>query len=359
MVSSTELSTLDAPAATYLTFGLANSIYAVDALVVREILWLPDITPVGETPPYIVGVVNIRGKVVPVMDLNLRLGRPAQPYCIDDKVIVLEWEGHLAGMIVNEVRNVRQINPEHIEVASLYAAQASGTANRSSAEGYCIAGVARVGENIIMLLHLASLLRLPDEISLDDERGAWPLGNQDCTFYPEATLAEREILRERARSLMQPIAAQDFTGLLPVAVVALSGEYFGIDLHLVREFASLRHVTPVPCCPAHIVGQMNLRGDILTLIDIRGVLQIPEVDLNDQIKVAVIGFNELLVGIPVDEVLDVVYLRPADILPVPAAVQALGDDYLTGTASHGSKMLGLLDLAKVLTQSHLVVYEEV
>lgn len=363
----TQLSTLDAPATTYLTFNLGSSIYAVDALAVREILWLPELTVLEETPSYVVGVVNMRGKVVPIMDLNRRLGRPPQPYCIDDKVIVLEWAGQLVGMMVNEVRNVRQISPERVEPAPFYTAESQGMNGQRNSPGavgeaghsHCIAGVARVGENITMLLHLESLLRLPDAVVLDGERAMWPVVNPDHTFFPEATSEAREILRARARNLMQPIAAQDFTGLLPVAVVALNGEYFGIDLHIVREFAAIRNVTPVPCCPEHIVGQMNRRGDILTLVDIRGVLQMTGPDINAQMKVLIVQVNEVAVGVPVDEVLDVVYLRPSDILPVPTAVQALGNDYLTGTAPHDAKMIGLLDLAKILTQSHFVVAEEV
>ena len=137
---------------------------------------------------------------------------------------------------------------------------------------------------------------------------------------------------------------------------------FGIDLELVREFSLVRNVVPVPCCPEHIVGQMNLRGDILTLVDIRAVLQLPGVpeDMDappGQVVVAQMG--ELRVGVLVDEVLDVLYLRPSDITPVPVAVQALGMDYLKGTAPHGTKMLSILDLNKILTTGDRVVFEEV
>src|SRR6185436_21126644 len=97
----------------------------------------------------------------------------------------------------------------------------------------------------------------------------------ESAFFADATAEERAILRERALGLMPAGESQDRFHLMPLAVVSLNGEYFAVDLNLVREFGTIHHVTPVPCCPPHIVGQMNLRGDILTLVDIRGALRMP------------------------------------------------------------------------------------
>ena len=74
---------------------------------------------------------------------------------------------------------------------------------------------------------------------------------------------------------MQSAESLEDTERIPLAIIQLGAECFGVGLDVVREFSHLRRVTAIPCCPSHIAGNMNLRGDILTLVDIRGLLNIP------------------------------------------------------------------------------------
>ena len=81
----------------FLIFSLGEEHFAIDASIVREIIWLPEVTPIEEAPDYIVGVINLRGKIAPVADLNLRFGHPRKRYHITDNVIVIEKDGFMAG----------------------------------------------------------------------------------------------------------------------------------------------------------------------------------------------------------------------------------------------------------------------
>jgi purine-binding chemotaxis protein CheW len=338
------------PSAAYLILGLQGALYAVEAAAVREILWLPELTPLEEAPVYIAGVANLRGRIVPVIDLHLRFGHAPPRYRLEDSVVVLGRETVQIGILVNDVRNVWEIGPEHLEAAPSYG---RGAETRTR----FLAGVAKVRDEIVMVLNLDHLVHLPDALDeLGREEGSAPLA-ADREFCPEATPEERETFRERARSLSRPLESYEAHGRVPLAVVQLNGEYFGVDLAVVREFAAVPAVTPVPCCPPHIVGQMNLRGDILTLVDIRTILQMPVSDLSGG-KVVVVHLGELRVAVPVEEVLDVLYLPPGDVREVPAAVQAASADYFKGMAPYGNKMLGILDLPRILTDERLVVSEE-
>jgi purine-binding chemotaxis protein CheW len=323
-----------------LIFRLRQSFYAVEARVVRGIFWLPELAPIAEAPGYIVGVVNLRGEVVPVMDLDLRLGNTPPGYCPADSVVIVEWQGLLTGILVNEVHDVRSLFTEEMAAAPSYG-QADEVRPRF------VAGVAKVEENIIALLNLANLIQCPDGIS------ARP------SFLLEATPAEKAVLHERAQNLRCPTDGQDLAGLTPLAVVGLGGEYFGLEPEVVREFSDIREVTPVPCCPEHIVGSMNLRGDIITLIDVRGLLKMPRVSNRATGKVVVVHMDGLFAGVLVDEIFDVIYLRPTDKMVVPAAVQSVSEEYLRGTAPYNNKVLSILDLAKILASESLVVNEKV
>ena len=150
----------------------------------------------------------------------------------------------------------------------------------------------------------------------------------------------------------------DQAGLLSLAVVCLAEELFGIELRAIREFAELRNVTPVPCCPGHVVGQMNLRGGLIVLIDIAGPLGLPPTRRSAGCSVMVVDNAELGAGVLVDEVLDVCYLRAADVTPAPASARSPGQEYLRGTAPHGTRMLSLVDLPALLRQNSLIVNEK-
>ena len=341
----------------HLVFTLHGLRYAVDARVVREVVLLPELTPIAEAPHDIVGVFNLHGTIVPVMDCDVWLGRTPQRYSLTDNVIILAQDGVLLGIIVQAIHDVRHISSDQIAVVPSY-----GRAGETRAR--FIAGAAQVDEEIIMLLNHAHLTRSATPVAgrhgenVESDGQAAPAA-EPRSFCPEGSLEDRAILRERARQCMQPTEHQDTTGLIPLVVVGLNGEYFGVELEVLREFAEIHQVTPVPCCPQHIIGDMNLRGDILTLVDIRSVLQVPSVGVGSTAKAMVVHLNDLLVGVLVDDVFEVMYLRASDMTTVPAALQAESKEYLKGTAPYDGKMLSILDVPKLLASEDLVVNEDI
>jgi purine-binding chemotaxis protein CheW len=176
--------------------------------------------------------------------------------------------------------------------------------------------------------------------------------------FDELTSEERKIFHDRAVNLMQSVVKEDPIWLMPVAVISLGKEFFGMGLELVSEFTDMRGYAPVPCCPQHIIGNMNLRGNILTLIDLRRMLNLPSGKLPETAKVVVAGMEDMLVGITVDDVLDVVYLKQSDISHVPSAIPAMREEYLRGNAPYAGRMMTLLNLARILTANELIVNQE-
>ena len=358
----------------YLTFCLQGACYAVEASRVREILRLPALTPVAEAPPFIIGIVNYRGHILPVMDLGLRLGQPPRSYQIHDHVIVLEQERQLLGMLVNEVYGVHDIRPETLETHVALAEWVAGGPR-------FIRHLTKLDATAIMILDHALLLSATADHRVDVNHAPlavpdlrWEQGTEHARtrndtpanaletmplFFRDAAPWEREILLERARNLTGSLEEQSVTQQMPLAVVGLSGEYFGVELDTVREFTDLQRITPVPCCPDYIIGDMNLRGDILTVVDIRRALRMPAVEANPSAKVIVVPVDDGLVGVLVDQVFDVFDLDPSALTAVPSAIKAINDTYLKGTVSCHGKTLAVLDLLKILTDGALTVNEEV
>ena len=98
----------------FIICSLNNSFYGIEASVVKEIFYLPELTFVAEAPFDIVGVLNLRGDILPVMDLYICLGQQPQNYQLTDSIVVLNWEGFQVGVIVNQVHEVQSIAAKEI-----------------------------------------------------------------------------------------------------------------------------------------------------------------------------------------------------------------------------------------------------
>lgn len=339
----------------YLIFSLRHLYYAIDARIVWENLWLPELTPVAEAPGHIAGVLNLRGDIVPVINLSIRLGHTQQKYKITDSIIIFKFDDITIGIIVDEIHDVCNISPQDIQDTPSYGHEK---------EVRFVTTMAKVNEDIIMLLDHEKLVTysdaneefIPREISDISTASAT---KSDYLFDPQATTDERKIYQQRAKALSLTSEDYDNAGLIPIAVIRLNNEFFGVDIFLVREFCDLQEITPIPCCPDHILGNINLRGEILTFIDIRTALKMAASKEKNCKKGFVVTNNELIVGVVVDDICDVIYISPKKITAVPSAIQLEDKKYLKGSIYYKENMLTLLDLQNILIDGSVVVNEQV
>ncbi|WP_413166620.1 chemotaxis protein CheW [Capilliphycus salinus ALCB114379] len=347
----------------YLIFKIHQTFYGISALAVQEIFLLPEVTPIPETPDEIVGMINLRGQLLVILDLNYRWGSPNSDYQLTDSIIVIEWNNFRVGLLVHQVNEVQMISTEEIstELSEFYGEKETHQ-NKISPS---IMGIANLGDNLVMLIELERLiwetrnlenLESLSENIVDKNRVNF---NKSLGFCPQATPEERQVLRDRAKNLLQKIESQDFQGLIPLAVVGLNREYFGILLSSVKEFIEIHNITRIPCTPEHIVGNINLRGEIVTLIDIRSFLNLSTTSKKNSSKAIIVQVENIISGLIVDEVFDIVYLNSATIRSNPTALRSIQNEYLQGTAPYQQKMMSILDLKKILTLEELVVNEEV
>ena len=133
----------------YLAFILGNEIYGIEILRVREIIGLMDVTTVPQTPEYMKGVINLRGKVIPVIDLRLKFSMLEEEHTQETCVIVVEVNNTSIGIIVDSVSEVMEINSGEIE-ESLSFGQGIDT-------DY-IMGMGKVEKKIIILLDIEAVL---------------------------------------------------------------------------------------------------------------------------------------------------------------------------------------------------------
>lgn len=342
----------------YLIFTLTDRLYGVDAQLVKETVRLPEITPMEDAPVFILGVINLRGRVVPVLDLNSRLGRmPQACYHLSDSVVVLEQSGILLGLLVNDVRDVAPLDEADIDAVPSF--------EEFEPRRYrFIQCVAKWGEALVMLLAPQHILHVyPLEVADDEENSSAKA--EPLVARRKLNLGggekEKSIFRARAQRLMLRPDQQFLKTLTSLAIVRLDGEMLGLDLTMVAGFSKALKVTPVPCCPEHIAGTMNLRGDIVTLLDVRPILGLSTVESVEEKanKVVVVQMGHFEVGVLVHEVVDIVHLKQTEWAVAPIAATALRKEHLQGAIPYGEKMLGVLNMQAILTHPDLRINEEV
>ena len=133
----------------YLTFQLEKEEYGIEIYHVTEVVGLQKITPVPDMPDFIRGVINLRGQVIPVMDVRLRFG--LQPRDYDDRtcVVVVNIQDTAIGLVVDEVREVLGI-PE-------YQIEPPPKVSKNSTSRF-IQGLGKVGEKVAIILNVQKLL---------------------------------------------------------------------------------------------------------------------------------------------------------------------------------------------------------
>ena len=133
----------------FLTFELGEEEYGVEILTVREIIGVMSITTVPQTPDYMKGVINLRGKVIPVIDLRLKFTMEEREHTQETCIIVVEVNNTLIGIVVDNVSEVLEIKKEEIEAAPSFG---------QSIDTKFIMGLGKAKKKIIILLDIEKVL---------------------------------------------------------------------------------------------------------------------------------------------------------------------------------------------------------
>lgn len=142
-------------------FGLGDEVYGVDISRVQEIIRMQDITQVPGAPHFVEGVINLRGRIIPVIDLRRRFGLHDVQAGASSRIVVVETEGHVIGMIVDAVSEVLRVSTTCIEPPSPLL---------TGIDSEYIRGIAKLEERLIILLQL-------DKVLTGDQKAALQLAD--------------------------------------------------------------------------------------------------------------------------------------------------------------------------------------
>lgn len=142
--------------------------------------------------------------------------------------------------------------------------------------------------------------------------------------------------------------------LLQLVTFNLVGEEFGLPILDVREIIRMVEVTPVPHSPDFVEGVINLRGQILPVIDLRKRFNLESSVANEDTRIVVVEINKNLIGLIVDGVNEVLRIPSETVNPAPQIVSSgIGAEYIQGIAHYNEKMIILVDLERVFSSDEM------
>lgn len=173
----------------------------------------------------------------------------------------------------------------------------------------------------------------------------------------ELNLRTKQLLKDRAMALAEEQTQED-EKLEHIEVVefVLSWEHYGIDSSFIREVYPLKEFTPVPCTPDFVIGITNIRGQILSVIDIKKFFGLPDKGLTDLNRVIIVEAPRMELGILADRINGIRRIRCQDLQSQLPTLTGIRADFLRGVTE--DRMV-VLDVEKILNDSKIIVHEEV
>ena len=129
----------------------------------------------------------------------------------------------------------------------------------------------------------------------------------------------------------------------------LENEKYGIKVMQVQEVLRMTEIAPVPGAPHYVIGIINLRGSVVTVIDTRRRFNLPDVETDDETRIVIVEANNNVVGILVDSVAEVVDLKVSEIETAPNVGNDESSKYIQGVSSREDELLILVDVNKLLS----------
>jgi purine-binding chemotaxis protein CheW len=315
--------------------------YALHVAAVSRVVRMVEITPIPETSGSLLGLVNVQGEVLPVIDLRSCLRH--HPLAVDpqDVLVIVTTGDRRVALAADAVGGVLAYS--ELELVR---------EERMLRQSPFLEGVVKLPDGMLLVCDLQKILSTCSVVTPGAAVPGLELGEPD---RGEALTGTDIILRKRAEQLAREPEVEDESARLEIVEFTLSDQHYGIEYGFIREVYPLRELTVLPCTPPFVRGIVNLRGKILSVLDIRKFFEMPERGMTDLNKVIVLCNAAMEFGILAEAIIGVRSIRSTELQPSLPTLTGVRGDYLKGVA----RDLVVLDAGKMLSDRRMVVHEEV
>ena len=283
----------------FVTFSVAGEMFAVPMGPVQEIIRVPDVAKLPLAPASLEGLANLRGRVLPIVNLRRLFGCEQRTHDDATRALVIQL-GQPLGFIVDRVASVLSVDASEVEAADaiqsvVSAEYLTGVIKRTNAAGQ---------PELLMILDFAKLVER--EFASLQRAGSDRLGGASG-----------------AMQSLEAIHAQDATSDdLRLVSFSVAGQEYGIDIAEVQEIVQVpERITALPNVAAHVLGVMSLRHRLLPLVSLRGLFGLPHEPLSEHHRIVVIVLpGHSAVGLVTDSVKEVLSVPRTQVEPVPSVL---------------------------------------
>ncbi|WP_027717190.1 chemotaxis protein CheW [Desulfovirgula thermocuniculi] len=311
----------------YVVFRLAEESYGIAIEYLQEIIRVPAVVRVPLAPPYIKGLANLRGTILTVYDTRVRLGLPSGNGDEGSRVVVVRFKERQAGFIVDRVDGVVDVPLSSVEE---FRREEGNTAGAD-----LITRAAKLEDRLVLLLEPGGLFGSAGEESCR--------GGSGVTFGGAAAGQE-----EGARQVEEEKQLLTFR---------VGGEEYGLDIADVKEIVHLpEKVNFLPGAPPYVLGVISLRQKVLPLLSLRRLFGLPEEE-GGRVVVAYLGAGRnLLAGLVVDSVAEVLRVSEKSLEPVPGLFRDRENGEVSAVCRVGEdRLVFVVDASKLVSEEALSV----
>ncbi len=336
-------------------FRVGDRLFGADIAQVATIVRMVEIIPVPMAPPFVEGIVNVRGTVVPVVSLGRLFGLKPQNPILRRRIIVGGGAARIA-LIVDAVSNLYTIEADRIQPVT----EATPMAELSR-------GIARIEQGdttlVAMILDLEKILSFQQKAllgrSMAEAGGEKAIGELwtkgiEAAEAPTVEAEEkeaRERLRDRARVLSLPVV-QRKREMRQVLTFALGKETYGLSTTSAARILKPPSLTKLPSPPKYVLGVVNFEGEVLPIVDLGALLGLAT-GADRKPFVVVAEQKGAKVGFYADEVFHVVDVPIEDIEPPLTTIEKVRGDYIDGEVRIDDHLVILLNWANVMASSEM------
>lgn len=302
------------------SFLLGNEEYAIGIMHIKEIIRVPEMMKAPNCEVYVEGVASIRNYLLPIINLRTYFGMEYKEITDQTRVIVVDMGDFTAGIMVDKVLEVLRIHDNAIQPFPKFSMQA----------GEQLTGVAKLndGKRLIMLFEPKNMISVDQYHRISGSKDAKQQSD-------EVKSLERQAMDEEH-----------------LVTFKIDTEEYGIKIKEVQEINRITEVTRVPRAPHYIDGIVNLRGNIIPVLDLRKFFGLTEKEMTDATRIIIVDCGGVKTGIVVDSVSEVLRFERSLIEPPPDILSnGVDSDYVEGVGklNDGKRMILILNLEKVLS----------
>ncbi|MGE4266889.1 MAG: chemotaxis protein CheW [Deferribacterales bacterium] len=314
----------------FISFNIGKQEYAVEIHRINEIIWMPEVTAIPGLPGYVLGIFSLRGKVIPLISLHDKFGRKNSVINENSRVIIVDINDVLVAFAADKVNAVLSVEENLIEEPPKAFAE----------EDSEISAVLKLekGERLVMALEPRNIMNKSEleALSRVADQSAGDLTMTDLNSHSKDD--EKQIV-----------------------TFEIENEQYGILIEKVQEINRYTNVTKVPKTPKFVEGIINLRGEVIPLIDLRTRFDLKAKERDEFTRVIIINLKKMKVGFVVDGVDEVLRIKNEDIDAVPPVLSAtVSSEFIGGVVNMVSKqkMILLLNIEELFSQSEMSKLEK-